>query len=130
MSPEAQAAPLLRLESWGDWATIQGSTILATPYPLEIMSIEELPEVALQTCAGCTFQAFGWAYACQPCNYALHVSCAQMPQRIRHPPHPDHSLTLLPGPSPRIRRAHSTATPAARGRDGTGFSYHCDSCDI
>ncbi|WOL07242.1 hypothetical protein Cni_G15981 [Canna indica] len=97
------------------------------PHPLELISIEESPQVAaLQTCAGCTFPASGWAYACHPCNYALHVSCAQMPQRIRHPSHPDHSLTLLPVPAYKEDSFNCDAC----GRDGAGFSYHCDACGI
>ncbi|KAJ8505235.1 hypothetical protein OPV22_006121 [Ensete ventricosum] len=94
------------------------------PHPLELASLQQ--SLTPPTCAGCTFRASGWAYSCKACNYTLHISCAEMPQRIRHPAHPQHSLTLLTVPTYKEGSFNCDAC----GRDGAGFSYHCEPCGV
>ncbi|KAL5562946.1 hypothetical protein UlMin_032693 [Ulmus minor] len=36
----------------------------------------------------------GSAYTCTTCHSFFHKSCAELPQKIQHPFHPNHSLTL------------------------------------
>lgn len=35
------------------------------------------------------------AYNCGECNYFLHKKCAELSEKIEHPMHRDHALTLI-----------------------------------
>ena len=48
-------------------------------------------------CNGCLQVIFGEIYGCVQCNFYLHRSCAAAPQEIKHPFHPNHTLTLRYG---------------------------------
>ncbi|KAK7840953.1 hypothetical protein CFP56_016081 [Quercus suber] len=48
-------------------------------------------------CNGCLQVIFGEIYGCVQCNFYLHRSCAAAPQQIKHPFHPNHTLTLRYG---------------------------------
>lgn len=76
-------------------------------------------------CNGCKSPLTGLAYRCTPCNYYLHKACTQIPNQIHHPSHP-HPLVLLPTP------AYFTGSffCDACGRQGTGFSFHCEACEF
>ncbi|KAG6521670.1 uncharacterized protein LOC122050581 [Zingiber officinale] len=93
------------------------------PHPLELTSPDHRSTAPPPTCAGCALPASAGAYySCKACAYALHVPCAQMPPRIRHPAHPHHSLTLL---------AAAFFDCAACGQHGAaGFSYRCAPCGV
>ncbi|RRT67604.1 hypothetical protein BHM03_00008094 [Ensete ventricosum] len=90
------------------------------PHPLELTSLHQQPAT---TCAGCSRTLSDRAYSCKACGYALHVSCAQMPQRVRHPADASHSLTLLPS-------GGGSFSCNACGADGSAFFYHCGECDL
>ncbi|KAJ8563326.1 hypothetical protein K7X08_031778 [Anisodus acutangulus] len=65
-------------------------------------------------------------YICRPCNFTLHLSCAKFPQLITHPSHPNHPLNLLPTSK---YPGGQFSNDACKNR-GTGFSYHCSSCEF
>lgn len=46
-------------------------------------------------CKGCFERISKQAYNCSDCGFQLHKSCADLPNKISHPSHPTHSLTLL-----------------------------------
>ncbi|XP_074583830.1 uncharacterized protein LOC141839880 [Curcuma longa] len=71
-------------------------------------------------CAGCDSRVLGSAYYfCEPCNYALDVSCVQMPRRIRHPSHKD-SMNIVVG--------DAVSSCRACGRGSSGFVFLCEPC--
>lgn len=46
-------------------------------------------------CRGCGETVSGPTYSCPECPFFLHKSCAQLPERIHHPFHQTHQLSLL-----------------------------------
>ncbi|MQL86556.1 hypothetical protein Taro_019103 [Colocasia esculenta] len=94
------------------------------PHAMEITNLQDALTPA--TCAGCKLRASGWAYACRACSYHLHITCSQVPRRIRHPADPTHPLTLLPVPA----YPEGSFRCDACGRPGTGFSYRCGYCGL
>lgn len=78
------------------------------------------------TCSGCEFEASGWVYGCNTCNYFLHKPCSKMPEILNHPFDPDHTLLLFPNP---VYPGGAFICDACR-EIGTGFSYHCTECQI
>ncbi|KAL9677094.1 hypothetical protein QQ045_005321 [Rhodiola kirilowii] len=79
-------------------------------------------------CSACSHPTSAPAYGCQHCNFYLHISCANMPQQLKHPfdSNKTHALTLLPKPVYPEGRFSCDAC----GHQGTGFSYHCSDCRI
>ncbi|CAL9235943.1 unnamed protein product [Arabidopsis halleri] len=45
-------------------------------------------------CDICDESAEGLYYQCEPCGFDVHPLCTQLPQRVRHVPHPAHLLEL------------------------------------
>ncbi|RWR92913.1 putative protein binding protein [Cinnamomum micranthum f. kanehirae] len=91
-------------------------------HPLQLCNLQPRDQTL---CNGCKSPLTGSAYRCTPCNYYLHKTCTQIPNRIHHPSHP-HPLALLPIP------AYFTGSffCDACGRQGTGFSFHCEACEF
>ncbi|KAL9175671.1 hypothetical protein ABFS82_02G126600 [Erythranthe guttata] len=79
------------------------------------------------SCAGCNLNVSGTNfYTCTVCSFFLHKKCFEMPMKITHPFHKEHTLTLLPKP------AYSTGVfnCDACFEPGKGFSYSCKHCGI
>lgn len=51
-----------------------------------------LLEVSDESCRICSKKIRGPRYACAPCKFYLHKSCAELHPGIQHPFHPDHVL--------------------------------------
>jgi hypothetical protein len=86
------------------------------------------------TCDACMMplQRAKWLYRCQPCNYNVHAACAQLPRRIRHPSHHQHSLKLLkfvPGVSQGSQIVSRTCD-VCKGKILLGLHYYCAMCDF
>ncbi|KAL4186346.1 hypothetical protein AMTRI_Chr09g33450 [Amborella trichopoda] len=75
-------------------------------------------------CSCCGLSCTAWAYRCTPCAFALHMTCAQLPQRITHPSHPPHPLSLVSAPP----YGEGLFNCDGCSRPGTCFSYHCSNC--
>ncbi|KAF2315057.1 hypothetical protein GH714_038046 [Hevea brasiliensis] len=61
-------------------------------HPLIFSEKKATDEAYCYECGEC---CRGNAYGCSKCNFFLHKSCAQLPQEIQNPFHPEHPLTLL-----------------------------------
>ncbi|XP_057497447.1 uncharacterized protein LOC130782189 [Actinidia eriantha] len=96
------------------------------PHTLHLTNHQPQQTLALASCSSCKHTVSGCIYTCQSCNYFLHVKCAQMPQKIKHPFHQNHVLSLLPTPTyPEVFfNCHACQ------KQGNGFSYHCKACKI
>ncbi|XP_057497444.1 protein VACUOLELESS GAMETOPHYTES-like [Actinidia eriantha] len=88
--------------------------------PLHVSEVQEKDNII---CSGCELDLFGPAYTCTKptCDFVLHNSCLDLPQRIRHRSHPKHPLSLLSS-SP---YNNSEFTCDACGDSGYGFTFHC-----
>ncbi|KAJ6748915.1 hypothetical protein OIU79_029909 [Salix purpurea] len=98
-------------------------THFSHPHPLELSNAQSL---YMTSCSACNLQPHGWMYSCKPCNFTLHISCTQMPNFITHPSHPIHPLTLFAAPP----YPGGSFSCDGCGIQGTGFSYHCTTCDF
>ncbi|KAJ6815238.1 putative basic proline-rich protein-like [Iris pallida] len=101
------------------------------PHPLRLSSLDhhhhQQPLAPPASCANCMLPARGgYAYACSPCSYVLHVQCSQMPPLIHHASHRAHPLSLLPLPA----YPEGSFDCDACASPGTGFSYHCATCGV
>ncbi|XP_028063213.1 uncharacterized protein LOC114266505 [Camellia sinensis] len=61
----------------------------------------------------------------QRCNFDIHKSGFELPQKIHHKSHPKHALTLLSSPS---YKEYNEFTRNACREIGTGFTYHYKDC--
>ncbi|GLJ39244.1 hypothetical protein SUGI_0800640 [Cryptomeria japonica] len=79
-------------------------------------------------CKGCIKPiANGLIYSCKPCNFYLHLSCAQIPQQINHPAD-NHVLNLLSSP---WAYSEGPCLCDACGQEmKQGFSFHCSLCRL
>lgn len=73
-------------------------------------------------CYGCWGKISGMGYVCNKCDFFLHKWCAELPENLQHPIHPEHSLTLL-SRQPNVNYGCATCDD---GLDG--FSYNCKTC--
>ncbi|KAI8562125.1 hypothetical protein RHMOL_Rhmol03G0010300 [Rhododendron molle] len=48
----------------------------------------------VQKCRGCAQSISAPFYCCLECEFYLHVWCAEIPEELRHPAHPQHTLFL------------------------------------
>ncbi|XP_077246968.1 uncharacterized protein LOC143886746 [Tasmannia lanceolata] len=92
-------------------------------HPLQLYNMQQQEQAQ---CDGCQLPCTGLVYRCTSCNYILHKSCTQIPNQIKHPSHPQHSLTLLATPL----YFHATFTCDGCGKLGTSFSFHCATCQF
>ncbi|XVE86030.1 hypothetical protein DITRI_Ditri18aG0003500 [Diplodiscus trichospermus] len=76
-------------------------------------------------CKACWLKVSGQAYACKSCNYYLHKTCTQLPQKLLHPLHPPHALQLV------CSTLFSAYTcQKCRYSYDIGFAYKCYLCDF
>ncbi|XP_059629565.1 uncharacterized protein LOC132272426 [Cornus florida] len=73
-------------------------------------------------CSACWGRISGVGYGCAQCNYFLHRWCAELPQKIHHIIHSEHTLTLLSRAPPNTYGCNACDEPC------DGFTYHCNSC--
>ncbi|OWM66989.1 hypothetical protein CDL15_Pgr000441 [Punica granatum] len=71
------------------------------------------------TCDVCKKKITGDFYCCADCLFWLHVSCAEFPQEIVHPLHPDHPLFFQAG-----RLYCSLCSSNYKSKSG----YKCEEC--
>nr|XP_023903234.1 uncharacterized protein LOC112015105 [Quercus suber] len=76
-----------------------------------------------EKCNGCVRAIHPPFYSCAKCSFFLHKSCAELPQKIRHPLH-QHPLTLLP----QARNSRKWFWCDACWQCCNGFIYTCDVC--
>lgn len=76
------------------------------------------------SCAACNLHPSGLIYSCTTCPFFLHKTCFRMPNKITHPSHNPHPLTLLATPL----YPDGLFNCDACGEHGSGFSYHCKPC--
>ncbi|XP_042509097.1 uncharacterized protein LOC122084722 [Macadamia integrifolia] len=97
-------------------------------HPLQLSSLQQQQQEDgnQRFCNGCELLCKGQVYRCLPRNYILHKSCAQIPQSIKLPAHPQHPLKLLATPT----YADGSFMCDACGRQGRGFSFHCEACEF
>ncbi|KAH7515302.1 hypothetical protein FEM48_Zijuj10G0012300 [Ziziphus jujuba var. spinosa] len=63
------------------------------------------------------------------CMYYLHVHCFRLPKKMKHPLHPQHTLTLLEGPQlPKVDPKVDDAINLAPGRHISSTRFHCNAC--
>ncbi|KAL3732738.1 hypothetical protein ACJRO7_029394 [Eucalyptus globulus] len=94
------------------------------PHPL---TLNHQPQPQHASCSGCKLKTAGWTYGCAPCSYFLHISCSKMPPQINHPVDQyHHILTLIPTPVYPVGVFRCDAC----GKQGSGFSYRCASCNL
>ncbi|CAI9103232.1 OLC1v1001681C1 [Oldenlandia corymbosa var. corymbosa] len=77
-------------------------------------------------CYGCKTKIIEPFHGCISCDYFLHESCLKTPRFLRHPSHPQHSLTLIPTPTYSSRSFLCDAC----GCEGNSFSLSCAECDF
>ncbi|XAR70503.1 hypothetical protein NMG60_11027373 [Bertholletia excelsa] len=92
-------------------------------HPLEICTKRKEDGV---NCDVCAESISGLSYGCDHCSFFIHILCSQLPQRISHPFHPQHPLTLLPS---------SLSEPKllicdACGAISLGFTFRCTQCQF
>ncbi|KAL5721728.1 hypothetical protein ACHQM5_005336 [Ranunculus cassubicifolius] len=95
-------------------------------HQLLLANVKTQTNLSMDSCAGCKLKPSKLVYACESCNFILHIPCSQMPKLINHPADPNHTFTLLAQP------AYSTGLFRcdACGNNGDGFNYHCSTCGI
>ncbi|KAL3506100.1 hypothetical protein ACH5RR_031482 [Cinchona calisaya] len=72
-------------------------------------------------CHACWLPISRFPYGCTKCNFFLHKWCAELPLKIQHPVHNQHSLSLLSS------NPHCGGCDAC-GHTLEGFTYTCKSC--
>ncbi|VVB02552.1 unnamed protein product [Arabis nemorensis] len=73
-------------------------------------------------CDICDESVEGLYYHCEPCDFDVHPLCTQLPQQVRHVPHPDHQLEL----------SHSGASNTCEVCRGAirSWRYKCGLCRL
>ncbi|XP_058196864.1 uncharacterized protein LOC131312875 isoform X2 [Rhododendron vialii] len=76
----------------------------------------------VQKCCGCAQSISAPFYCCVECEFYLHVWCAELPEQLPHPGHPQHALFL------------SKAARAGKCKGCNLFAstllYGCEECDF
>ncbi|KAI8011724.1 hypothetical protein LOK49_LG06G02704 [Camellia lanceoleosa] len=92
-------------------------------HPLVLNDLEKNEKNGV-ICRGCWGQILGFAYSCSQCNFFLHRWCAELPPKIQHPIHPNHTLTLIAiSPSPSYQ-CNACSEPC------DGFTFNCKICSF
>ncbi|XP_057432587.1 uncharacterized protein LOC130725367 [Lotus japonicus] len=91
-------------------------------HPLQLKE-DHQNDVEQVFCSGCEKPISGPVFCCNQCNYVLHKSCAELPNKKKHPFHPEHHLTLLSTPP----YEGICICDACRGIFNK-FVYHCSLC--
>ncbi|KAL3622422.1 hypothetical protein CASFOL_033833 [Castilleja foliolosa] len=103
----------------------QETTHFSHPHPLKLIPYQQTLNLT-SSCPACNLNPSGSIYSCTPCNFFLHQKCFEMPTKITHPFHKDHTFTLLPRPA----YAEGLFSCDACGQPGKGVSYHCKPCGV
>nr|XP_048318611.1 uncharacterized protein LOC125418630 [Ziziphus jujuba var. spinosa] len=87
----------------------------------------------LVTCQGCGHPIWGaeLLFKCPrsfECKYYLHVPCSRVPKKMKHPFHPQHTLTLLERPPDDIKQGLHCV--ACRKIIQDAFVLHCTECSF
>ncbi|CDO98652.1 unnamed protein product [Coffea canephora] len=106
------------LELWSGTTSFQS-------HQQTLMPTDSTTTTTTLRCSACQLTSTENMYICRPCNFSLHLSCAQFPRVFNHPAHKNHVLTLLPVAA----YAGGIFNCDACNRRGNGFSYHCGSCE-
>ncbi|XAR70501.1 hypothetical protein NMG60_11027370 [Bertholletia excelsa] len=86
------------------------------------------PDLNRNKCSGCDLPIRDTtAYCCQNCDLCLHKFCLELPEKIEHPRHPSHCLSLN---YDSIGSSSSDFFCTVCLKDHTGLSYSCEGCDI
>ncbi|KAK3023707.1 hypothetical protein RJ639_042717 [Escallonia herrerae] len=72
-------------------------------------------------CDGCLEVISGAYYGCSQCKLFLHKLCAELPQVIEHPVHPEHPLIL---------NVHWYCLCNVCDSDWENFAYSCSKCEF
>ncbi|KAA8521007.1 hypothetical protein F0562_011705 [Nyssa sinensis] len=75
-------------------------------------------------CSVCDQSIKDSIYVCLQCKLLLHESCINLPQEIKHPFHPDHSLLLRTHPSKLLARCSACSACSLL------FTYNCSECEF
>ncbi|XP_023738829.1 uncharacterized protein LOC111886818 [Lactuca sativa] len=124
-APFEQSSP--RVEAGQNRKKIQGTKHFTHPHDLVLVNLKHgKKEIA---CSGCQETLVGIGYSCveENCHFQLHESCFHLEREILHESHPAHPLALL-STSP-YSKENRTFTCDACFREGTGFFYHCSTCE-
>ncbi|XP_023742415.1 uncharacterized protein LOC111890541 isoform X2 [Lactuca sativa] len=78
----------------------------------------------IEVCHGCVQPLSLPYYSCKDgCSFALHKYCAELPLKLQHPLHPDHSLVLI---NTWGHEKHNECNGCYS--DGNTFLYRCETC--
>ncbi|XP_055832365.1 uncharacterized protein LOC129901260 [Solanum dulcamara] len=78
-------------------------------------------------CKVCGLQLVGSGYGCESCQFYVHASCFDLPQKIQHDAHPAHPLTLR---YPSYYKHCGKTCDACCENIRRSFLYCCDLCDF
>lgn len=84
-----------------------------------------IPRYSEANCEVCGLQLVGSAYGCQSCQFYLHASCFDLPQKIQHGAHLAHPLTLR---YPSYYKHCGKTCDACSEHIQRSFLYCCDLC--
>ncbi|KAK3023708.1 hypothetical protein RJ639_042718 [Escallonia herrerae] len=87
----------------------------------EIIPNEDGGDEKACCCNGCLEVISSAYYGCSQCEFFLHKLCAELPQVIEHPLHPEHPLTL--------HKASSRVCDVCDNR-WRNFGYRCSECNF
>ncbi|KAL3534280.1 hypothetical protein ACH5RR_002741 [Cinchona calisaya] len=75
-------------------------------------------------CNKCIEPIISTCYRCCECNYSLHLTCAQLPNELKHPGHEEHTLKLV-----HISKVWEIIGCRACQFYTNGYFFECEICD-
>ncbi|KAF7147000.1 hypothetical protein RHSIM_Rhsim03G0013800 [Rhododendron simsii] len=105
---------------------------LGHDHPLMLIKPEETDDSWDLCCYGCqqpisiSSSSFSY-YGCKRCAFFLHKICAEAPDKMTHPSHPKHPLTLLPNTPPNYNSSYAVCDVCREPFNR--FTYHCALCN-
>ncbi|CAN4097892.1 unnamed protein product [Withania somnifera] len=94
------------------------------PHNLNKYNIRRYSEI---NCKVCGLELFGSAYGCHSCQFYMHASCFDLPQKIQHDAHTAHPLKLR---YPSFYKHCGKTCDACCENIRQSFLYCCDQCDF
>ncbi|XAR57399.1 hypothetical protein NMG60_11025531 [Bertholletia excelsa] len=91
-------------------------------HPHALNLTDEHKNVKPMSCRGCWGELQSFSYGCKNCRFFLHPWCAKLPEKIHHPIHPSHKLTLLD--TDEYDCCNACDEPC------DGFTYNCKPCSF
>ncbi|KAA8518237.1 hypothetical protein F0562_015711 [Nyssa sinensis] len=97
-------------------------------HPLFLYEVGKGDAQSLDLCHGCGNGILGPAYHCsqQQCFFYLHKICAELPKKINHTLHPQHSLNLFIKPPYHSQTCECDVCQEHWDK----FTYNCSDCDF